>query len=386
MSVALRKSPENAIDPGRGASRRLAAHIRRSIDSGDLQPGDRLPGIRELTKRFQLGYSTVNRALVLLVQEGWAVSRQGEGTFVRHATKSRAAPSRTAAFALVALDVAMGYYRHLLAAFEQFANRSGRPAFICNSANNVDRQGNHLMGLLDQQVAGVVLNPPAETLTPPYHVRVLQNAGIPVVLLHRSVPNVSAPVLDLPGMEVGRRGGQLLIEAGHRRIAFLDSCRTAENEQCVMGLREVLSDLGVELPDELVHFSMHEGFDRADFYDRYKSHVDEVVPRMLSINSPPTALFLGWSEIAEHVYLLALRMGLRVPEDLSIICLGGAHCEGAILNRLTTVTIDETAVAEQAVQLLMEMQKGKRPIIDGEVIPLSLSFRAGETLGPPARR
>ena len=72
--------------------------------------------------------------------------------------------------------------------------------------------------------------------------------------------------------------------------------------------------------------------------------------------------------------MIATGMGIRVPEDLSIVCEGGKHREGAILSQLTAVGIDEQACARRAVQLLLEMGDGKRAINDQEVITLAASI------------
>jgi DNA-binding LacI/PurR family transcriptional regulator len=68
---------------------------------------------------------------------------------------------------------------------------------------------------------------------------------------------------------------------------------------------------------------------------------------------------------------------------LSIICFGGAHRDGAILKRLTAITIDEVAAGKRAVELLQEMRSGAKKIRNAEVFRLPLAVSADDTLGPP---
>lgn len=363
---------------------RLRAHLATELKSGRLLPGQALPTEVDIARDLQVSRNTVRHALAELERMGLVRRVQGKGTFVTEKASKQSSP-RTASFALVVLDVLTGYYRDLFAAFERCSHAVGCPVAICNSNNDVDRQGNHILSLLDQQVAGVVLNPCSTSVTPPFHVRMLQAAGIPVVLLHRGVPNASAPVLEIPGFEVGRRAGRMLVDQGHRRVAFLDSHRTAISEQYLAGMQEVLAEVKAEIPEDLIYFGSMMGTGEPEIH-RHEAELEEVFHRLMARDTPPTALFLGWAEMAEKIYLQALRLGLRVPDDLSIVCFGGAHQKGAILSRLTTVTLDETAAAERAVQLLMDMREGRRPIGDSETLPLPLGFGAGETLGPPARR
>lgn len=62
--------------------RRIAETIRQDILTGQLQPGDRLPTIRELTEHWGCTPGTVQRAYQALVQQGLIVSQVGRGTHV----------------------------------------------------------------------------------------------------------------------------------------------------------------------------------------------------------------------------------------------------------------------------------------------------------------
>jgi GntR family transcriptional regulator len=60
----------------------IADRLRDEIDSGVLQPGDRLPSEPDLVKTFDASRNTVRLAIALLTNQGLVVTRQGLGTFV----------------------------------------------------------------------------------------------------------------------------------------------------------------------------------------------------------------------------------------------------------------------------------------------------------------
>ncbi|MCX5093846.1 winged helix-turn-helix domain-containing protein [Streptomyces sp. NBC_00365] len=62
----------------------IAEAVRERIRSGGLQPGDALPTQAVLMREFGAASLTVQKAMTLLKQEGWAVSRPGKGAFVAH--------------------------------------------------------------------------------------------------------------------------------------------------------------------------------------------------------------------------------------------------------------------------------------------------------------
>jgi GntR family transcriptional regulator len=60
----------------------IADRLRGQIDSGVLQPGERLPSEPDLVRQFDASRNTVRLALALLTNQGLVVTRQGLGTFV----------------------------------------------------------------------------------------------------------------------------------------------------------------------------------------------------------------------------------------------------------------------------------------------------------------
>lgn len=76
----------------------IAAEIRRQVDEGALEPGDQLPGHRDLASQFDVSMGSVREAISLLVGDGVLEVRAGRGTFV-------AAPGRFAEAAPVPLSL-----------------------------------------------------------------------------------------------------------------------------------------------------------------------------------------------------------------------------------------------------------------------------------------
>ncbi|WP_075733854.1 GntR family transcriptional regulator [Streptomyces acidiscabies] len=69
-------------DGGGRESRRVAEVLRTRIAEGDYPVGGFLPRQRELADEFGVSRDTVQRALKVLVDEGWIQSRQGSGSRV----------------------------------------------------------------------------------------------------------------------------------------------------------------------------------------------------------------------------------------------------------------------------------------------------------------
>ncbi len=63
--------------------RHVADELRTEITTGHIQPGERLPSVRDLAARFEIAEGTTQSALRVLRDEGFVVSRSTRGYFVR---------------------------------------------------------------------------------------------------------------------------------------------------------------------------------------------------------------------------------------------------------------------------------------------------------------
>lgn len=68
---------------------RIREYLQQLIDSGALQPGDRIPTEEQLSEQFRVSRMTARRAVTDLAREGRLVRRQGLGTFVSEPRISR---------------------------------------------------------------------------------------------------------------------------------------------------------------------------------------------------------------------------------------------------------------------------------------------------------
>ena len=68
----------------------IVTQISLGILTRELAPGERLPSVRELARRFKLHPNTVSLAYRRLDAEGWVEARRGSGVYVRTPAAGRA--------------------------------------------------------------------------------------------------------------------------------------------------------------------------------------------------------------------------------------------------------------------------------------------------------
>ena len=150
-------------------------------------------------------------------------------------------------FALLVPEMTSGYYPSLLASFEEAAMGTHNQVIAVSTRDDAYRQADSLLQLIDKRVSGIALVPATNPPTPPYQIRQVQAQRIPVVLCHRPVTGVRAPLLAFNGRDVGRRAAGAMLKRGHRRVAYLsdgapDAVVTIDREQISQALWALLQN------------------------------------------------------------------------------------------------------------------------------------------------
>jgi DNA-binding LacI/PurR family transcriptional regulator len=317
-----------------------------------------------------------------LEEQGLVRRIHGRGTFVHEQARDRLRNGQDL-FALIVPETGAGFYPELQRSFEETAGQFHNQVIVINTENDVHRQGNSILQLIDVRIAGAAIVPTTMLTTPAYQIRQLQSNGIPVVFCSRAVDGVRAPLLAIPFENVGRMAGHAIVEAGHRRIAFIASMNSAAPAAYERGFRHAVAGHGLDPASLMVFY----GRNSAPSLSAHEQEFDEALEEMFRGAQPPTAIFASFDSIAELLYVLLSRRGIRVPDDVSLVGFGGRRREGALQRSLTSVVIDESKMGSEAATLLHEMRTGTLPLDHDEVRPLPLRLAAGQTLAgaAPAR-
>lgn len=98
----------------------------------------------------------------------------------------------------------------------------------------------------------------------------------------------------------------------------------------------------------------------AQGYFSFKSGI-EAAEKLLSLPDRPTAIFAGNDEMAAATCSMAHKMGLRIPEDLSVVGFDDAPISLAVWPALTTVRQPYLEMARRSLQVLNAASDHVRP-------------------------
>ncbi|WP_063798096.1 LacI family DNA-binding transcriptional regulator [Streptomyces sp. 150FB] len=190
--------------------------------------------------------------------------------------------------------------------------------------------------------------------------------GSPVVAVDPHTGGDGAPMVDSDNF----RGAQLAVEhllgLGHRRIGFLGRPpRDLESgHQRELGYRSALESAGIAFDPELV---------RAAGYEESESM--EAARQLLKLPERPTAVFAANDLSAISTMEVALTLGMRVPEDLSVMGFDNVPESTMVRPGLTTIEQPLQLMGQRAVEMLLEILAGRDPEQQHVRLPTRLVVR-----------
>jgi LacI family xylobiose transport system transcriptional regulator len=197
----------------------------------------------------------------------------------------------------------------------------------------------------------------------------LTSRSIPFVVMDPAGdPGDDVPSIGATNWHGGLAATRHLVDLGHRRIGAISGpSRMMCSRARVDGYRAALETAGLPVDPELIRTG---NFHHEDGY-------------RLRRPDRPTAVFTGNDLQALGLYEAARELGLRIPEDLSVVGFDDLPVARWVGPPLTTVRQPLTEMAEAAARLVLELGREERPAAGTRVeLATSLVVRSSTGAAP----
>ncbi|SDX38742.1 LacI family DNA-binding transcriptional regulator [Paenibacillus sp. CF384] len=212
---------------------------------------------------------------------------------------------------LLITDIMNPFYTTLARGAEDAARKHGYRLLFGNSDESMDKEGDYINTILTTRVDGALLAPTGDPSLP--HLEQLRKHNVPFVLLDREVPGIACDIVLGDSRDGARSLVEHLVEQGHRRIALVNGSPSISSARLrLQGFQEAikLNDLTLRVGD------IHE--------TTFGPHLDvEAMGQWIDSmagESMPTAIMAGNNVLAVVLIRLLRARGLRIPEDISVVC------------------------------------------------------------------
>ncbi len=211
-------------------------------------------------------------------------------------------------------------------------------------------------------IDGVILPPPL--CDSDAALNAIAEAGIPTVVVATQTSERGHSAVGIDDFQASFAMMRSLVALGHSKIAFImgDPCRKASDER-YKGYLAGMEEAGIRPdPSRVVQgdFTYRSGFDAAE--------------KLLGTNCRPTAIFASNDDMAVATVVVAHRLGLSVPRDLTIAGFDDTPLGTSVWPGLTTVRQPLSDMAREAVKLLLEQIKRKRTGVEHAPVQKLMDF------------
>lgn len=253
----------------------------------------------------------------------------------------------TRTIGIIVSDIRNPFFSAIVKSIEDVARTNGYTVLICNADEDGRNEEVALQLFIERQVSGVIH---CSAGANPDLLRVLLKKSIPLVDLDRQsgLENVDTVILD------NQRGAaiatQHLVELGHKRVAMISGPRHLSNARKRLdAFRKTLRTAGLTIPEAYVEFG--------DFREQSGRTAAE---RLLSLQTPPSAVFVANNEMMAGALSAIRQRKVKVPRDLSLVGFDDARWAQYCDPPLTVVSQPTEAMGQKAAELLLGRLRGEK--------------------------
>lgn len=249
------------------------------------------------------------------------------------------------------------FYGELLSAIEYTARKNGYHLLLSGPQSNQS----YTNIARNRNVDGIII----VGSYPSKQLQELHQLSVPVVLIDTYVKD---PVFHTIGND-DRLGGEIatsyLIENGHRRIAFVsgDVSEQGVMQKRFQGYQDALKKAGIPINKDYL-YPGNVAFDYAE----------EVAKEMQRRGSHETAAFAAADILGVGLIKGLHRLGVRIPEDISVVGFDDLDLAQISVPSLTTIGQDISEKGKAAVQIIMDAIGGQ-PEKQENIMPIHLVVR-----------
>lgn len=231
-------------------------------------------------------------------------------------------------------------------AFQEALAQSSVTLLVSTSCYDAEREFDQIRTLVSQGAEGLML---IGISRPQKSYEFLQMRKIPYVLTWNHRQDDEHLYVGFDNFAAMYEMTQAVIARGHERIALMvgPSAHNDRIQDRVAGAHAAMRDAGLQHP---IVKSARSNYAPADAGDAFAD--------LMSLSQRPTVVMCGNDVLAVGAIMRARKMGVRIPDDVSITGFDDIDLAEIVDPPLTTVHVPHRRMGEAAARILLELREG----------------------------
>jgi LacI family repressor for deo operon, udp, cdd, tsx, nupC, and nupG len=312
--------------------------------------------IKDIAKAAGVSHSTVSRAL----SNSPLVNPETAERIRRIAQEMGYSPSaiarslvtkRTYTIGLVVTSIADPFVAEIVRGTEEVALDNGYHVFLCNSNADPDREMAVVTALRERRVDGIIVT---ASRVGDLYLPLLEESQVPIVLINNQREGEYVYSIATDNVHGGQLATHYFIELGHRRIGCLTGPEGASSSfDRLEGYKRTLRQHNIPFDPALIG----QGDGAVDGGER-------AMGQLLSLSSPPTAVFCYNDRTAIGALAAIKSHGLQVPQDISLVGFDDIAFAAYVAPPLTTIAQQKYEMGRLAMEMVLRLLDGEGEVKD----------------------
>ena len=242
------------------------------------------------------------------------------------------------------------YFATILKGIEEEAEQHGYRIMVAQSAEQFEREVQLCQSFYENKVCGIIVSQAKDTQHYD-HFQHLMDKGVPLVFYDRICTGVDSSRVVVDDYMGAYNAVTHLINTGCRRIAYFGSQMNMEiSKNRFNGYKDALLKNGLPFEERMTRTCDN------------RQDAERITPDLFDGDSYPDAFFAVNDDTAIGILYAVKRMGLRVPEDVSICGFTNDDRATSCDPMLTTVEQRGELVGKEAASILIGQVEGTLPM------------------------
>ncbi len=334
----------------------IIEEIKSHILSGTYKVGEKIPSELALQDSYDVSRQTVRKALLELSNEGFLRSERGSGTYVSSQYRSKSgAKSSNKTIGVITTYISDYIFPSIIRGIEGRLNEDNYSLLLASTNNDIAQERKALEMMLSYGVDGLIVEPTRSNVYNPniaYYLS-FKEQDVPFTMINAYYEELEVPFFCLDDVQSSYLATRELIGKGHTQIGIIAKMDDLQGKFRMKGFIKALGEDKLRFQHEHV----------LSFDTDSKPELSANLEKYLIENRDElTALVCYNDEVGLEVVNVCKKLGISIPDELSIVGQDNSYMAKNANIQLTTLTHPQEQLGRDAADWVIKSLQGKKDL------------------------
>jgi GntR family transcriptional regulator of arabinose operon len=330
--------------------------LKSYILSGTYKSGERIPSELALQEDYNVSRQTVRKAILELSNEGFLRSEKGSGTYVSNQYRSKAGGKTTnKTIGVITTYISDYIFPSIIRGIESRLNEDNYSLLLASTNNDISQEKKALEMMLSYGVDGLIIEPTRSNVYNPniaYYLS-FKEQEVPLTMINAYYEELEVPFFCLDDVQSSYLATRELIAKGHTQIGIIAKMDDLQGKFRMKGFIKALGEAKLRFQQE--HVLSFDTATKPDLSTNLEGYLNDNRDDL-------TALVCYNDEVGLEVVHVCRKLGISIPDELSIIGQDNSYIAKNANIKLTTLTHPQEQMGRDAADWIIKNLQGKKDL------------------------